>query len=73
MEPTSEVSSCHSMKLGGDWGSGCIDDLRYQTANPIRQLITGIQVPDNAYIVKEAFSPILEIYGGFYSVKIEIN
>ena len=27
MEPTSEVSSFHSMKLGGVWGSGGIADL----------------------------------------------
>ena len=67
MEPTSEVSSFHSMKLRGDWGSGCIVDHRYHTANLLRQLITGIQVPDNASIVKEAFSSILEIFGGFFS------
>jgi hypothetical protein len=54
------------MKLRGDGGSGCIVDLWYHTANLLRQLITGIQVPDNASIVKEAFSSILEIFGGFF-------
>ena len=64
MEPTSEVSCFHSMKLGGDWALGRIVDLRYHTAILLRQLIAGIQVLDNGSIVKEAFSPILQVFEG---------
>jgi hypothetical protein len=55
MEPTSEVSSLHSMKLGGVWVSGCILDLRYHIAVKLRQLFAGSQIADTGSIVKETF------------------
>jgi hypothetical protein len=58
------------MKLRGDWGSGCIVDHRYHTANLLRQLITGIQVPDNTSIVKAAFSSTLGGRLPLYPVKL---
>ena len=73
MEPTSEVNSFHSMKLGGDWDSDCIVYLLYHTALLSRELTTGIQVLDNGSIVKEAFSPILGGLEGLFSVKIKKN
>ena len=57
MEPTSEFSSLHSMKLGGVWVSGGIADLRYHIADILQMLISGIQVSDTGCIVKKTLFP----------------